>query len=38
MKQEIHVAIDGIVERNKNVLLLKREIAPFAGFWVMSRR
>ena len=35
MKQKIHVAIDGIVEKNRSVLLLKREITPFAGYWIL---
>jgi 8-oxo-dGTP diphosphatase len=35
MKQQIHVAIDGVVETNRTVLLLKREIAPFVGYWVL---
>jgi 8-oxo-dGTP diphosphatase len=35
MKQKIHVAIDGVVEKNRSVLLLKREITPFVGCWVL---
>ena len=31
----IRVAVDGIVKSNKGVLLMKREIKPFKGTWVI---
>ena len=33
--KKFHVAVDGVVKTRKGVLLMKREIKPFKGTWVL---